>query len=241
MFSRDTFVRDKKYCLANLEKQDGSVVCKKPMTIIYPVRWEDAGLALLGDIVTVLGFYLVIVDNKYMVGSSLARHQLTPATISEIKLEGANFRRLNFDAGQVVIKTTQVVREDVLPYYVFHEFIELGKYPLEYMDYVDVVSTYNSAHRYPGEAVGATASVISAVCASICRDPDSPKEAFSTAIDDIMESKKRPLLAPFHEYQLGTSSTLSKIMGSYATDGLDSALVDEPNGDVEVVEAVLNS
>lgn len=240
MFSREKFKRDRDYCLGNLEERGEVLVCKKPITIIYPTRWEDINLATLGDVVSVIGFYLMIVGDRYMVGSALCRQQFTPATISMIKLEGNNFRQLKFDAGQPVLRTMQVVKEDTIPYYIFHEFIELGKFPLEYMDYIDVISVYNSAHYYCGEAVGATTSIISAVGASICRDPDNPSEAFSTAINDIMTTK-RPLIAPFLEYQLGTSSTLSKIMGARAADGLDSALVSEVNGDAEVVEAILNS
>ena len=81
---------------------DNTVVALKKMTCYIPQRFEQSGLAELGDSVNTIMAVGVVVDDYYSCFGSLTRFSMKPGDTSEEVIKGDRYYVMHFEPGDYV-------------------------------------------------------------------------------------------------------------------------------------------
>ena len=220
-------IRDADKVKAQLkELPNSSVVTLHGCKIYIPARYVEQGLAFIGNENYIFGMYAMVVgDTYYAVSNACTLLHIHPSGTSTVRCNDTDYYEFSFDPGTTVITTTNAVRDDVLPYKMYKEFVEMGKVPC-YFDYVDCANMFVSVPHFCGVELGATEAIVSAIGSSICKNPKDLTQPYSFTLRNIEERRKVPFaVVPFRDVQFGATNTTAKIMGSYSDQALTSALV----------------
>jgi hypothetical protein len=223
------------------ENASGQVLTKKACRIQVPKRFTDVGLGEVGIDTYVYGFFPIIFDtNEYAVLSACAIVQLNPYKSITVTIDEIDYYEFYFDAGQVVIKTTDLVKKETLMYNVFDEFVFKGKLPW-YAEYEDVGKIFDTSFYHAGSRVSETQEVIEFIASMIGRSKlDRMKYIRTTAKGYSDVSLDKIDFVPLKSVFYSVNSTLNRIAGSYFNDGVTSALVQKTNS-VELIENIIRA
>lgn len=222
------------------EAKDGSILTSKKCAIYIPERYAEKQLASIGAEVYILGiFALVVEDRYYAVSSALAKIRLKNPTIATVKFDGDNYLEFTFEPGSVVIADKELVKDDILTYYVFEEFITKGRVPW-FMNYQqDLAGLFDTAELHAGVKLGNNHVVLEIIVAAITRNAKDPTVYYRHLIQKESDLKTiEPVTIPLRSVSYGATNTTSKLVGSYFGEGLTSALVN-PSEKVETIETIL--
>lgn len=235
-------IRDPKRVQAYLEElPDESLVCKKPVKIYVPARFAERGLAQIGMETYIVGIFAIVVDDVYY-GVSLvnAMMRIEPTSTLKIQIDGDDYYEFSFDAGSVVITSTQLVKTDVLVYRIYDEIISKGRVPW-YLGYLELGKIFDTALYHAGANIGANQEVTELLVSMISRDEKDRTKYYRTAIKDLSELEtNRPAFIPMRSVQYAPTNTTNKLAGSYFGDAVVSALVN-PADRVERIESLLRA
>ena len=92
------------------ELPDGRLVCRRPVKIYIPVRFEERGLASIGIETNIIGIYAISVDDKYY-GISLVNAfiKIEPTSTMKIDIDGVGYYEFSFEAGSTVMSSVNLV------------------------------------------------------------------------------------------------------------------------------------
>ena len=234
------YKRDAKNALSYLvENSAGQVLTKKNCKIQIPVRFAEIGLGEIGINTYSYGFFPIIFDtNEYAVINACAMIALNPYKLTTVTIEDTDYYEFYFDAGQVVIKTTDLIKKETLMYNVFDEFIFKGKLPW-YAEYEDVGKLFDTAFYHAGSKVAQNLEVIEFVASMISRSKNDRTKYLRTVAQSYADTKLGDVdFVPLKSVFYSVNSTLNKIAGSYFNDGVTSALV-QPSEKVEKIETII--
>lgn len=235
-----TLVRKPEMVHAILEElPDKTIITKADCKVMFPVRYEEHDLAEIGNKVTTIGYFAIIVDEKYYAICNIPTTvKLEPIFINKVKIDGESYYELDFDKGSVVISTTELVKVNVLTYYIYNELIAGGKIPW-YMNYSDIIKIFDESPKYAGVTIGSNLAIMDMVIANIARDPKDLTRYYRHVYTDIkQEINNPPEILALRNVSYGATNTTAKLLGSYFSDGLTSALV-YPSEREEFVEEKL--
>lgn len=220
-------------------QEDGSVIAVQNMKIYVPERFREKGLASIGADIYTVGIYALVVDDTYYaVDLTIAMMRITPTTISTVKFDQDSYLEFSFDVGSVVFPTNQLVKSDILVYYIFDEMFSKGRTPW-YLNYEDRGLLFASADRHAGVSLTGNHTILEMIAAATARDPNNRTRNYRHVIqqqEDIFV--KPPAIVPLRSITFGPTNTTAKLMGSYWDDGLNSALV-SPSEQTERIETIL--
>ena len=222
-----------------VENASGQVLAKKNCRIQIPMRFTEIGLGEIGINTFSYGFFPIIFDTgEYAVLNVCAMVELNPYKLTIVNIEDVDYYEFHFDAGQVVIKTTDLVKKEALMYNVFDEFVFKGKLPW-YAEYEDVGKLFDTAKYHADSNVSQNVEVIEFIASMISRSKEDRTKyirTLATSYDDVKLEKVDfvPLKSVFYS----VSSTLNKIAGSYFNDGVTSALV-QKSENAEKIERII--
>lgn len=233
-------VRDRRQVSAAVKIVGDAAVAVKDLRILFPVRFEEHQLATVGATVHVVGHYVGIVDDTFYSPCSVnAMMPLSPTSISRLTLDGADYYDLFFAKGSEVIPNVNLVKRDVLTYFIYNEFVAAGKVPW-YMNYLDMCMLFESALIHAGAAIGKNQEVIELIMSMIARDPKNITLYYRHTIETLDDVFNRPAsFIPLRSI-LGATNTTSRLAGSYMTEGIISAL-NNPSDKEERIEKLLRS
>jgi hypothetical protein len=166
--------------------------------------------------------------------------ELNPFKTSIVLVDEIEYHLFEFNAGDVVVKNTTVVRDDLLMYNIFDELIFKGKIPW-YVGYKDLGKLFDTAQANAGSSVGSSYEVIELIASMVTRDTNDRSKYIrfvAQSYADITSDKIDyvPLSSIFYS----VNSTVNKVAGSYFTDGVVSALV-TPTTKVDSIEKILRT
>lgn len=218
---------------------DKAVVALKPVKIYIPERYLEKNLASVGAITSIVGIFAITVDDKYYgVSTTNAMLQITPSATATVKLDGETYLEFSFEAGSTVFKTVDLLRNDVLVYYIFDMFIAKGRIPW-YLNYYDVLELFSTADRFAGVRLGPSHAILEMIASAIARDPSDRTKFYRHTVKTNDEVLKRPpAIVALRSIGLGATNTTARLMGAYWNEGLTSALVN-PSDRVENIEELL--
>ncbi len=234
------YKRDAKAALSYLtENAAGQVITKKKCKIQIPQRFIDVGLGEIGINTYSYGFFPIIFDtNEYAVINVCAMVSLNPIKLTNIVVDDIDYYQFSFDAGQVVINTTHLLRKETLMYNVFDEFIFKGKLPW-FAQYEDVAKLFDTAKHHAGSKVSDNLEVIEFIASMVTRSKEDRTKYIRTVAQKYSDTSLEKIeFVPLKSVFYSVNSTLNKIAGSYMSDGITSALVN-PTSKTELIESIV--
>lgn len=224
-------------CLS--ETTDGSLITSKECKIYIPQRFEVIGLASISVETHIAGLYAIVVEDKYYgVCSVNSMMRIQPNRTEKIKIEGVDYFEFTFAAGSTVIPNLNMVKQDILVYYLYNEIISGGKVPW-YLSYEDLGSLFDTAQEYANANIGQNREITEMIVSLISRDSkDRSKFHRVNAKDPSTIFKTKPTYIPLRSVIFAATNTTSKLAGSYMQVGVVSALV-TPTTKVEKIEEIL--
>lgn len=231
--------RNKMVVHDSLVKQGDALIAKRPVKIYIPARFAERNLAVVGSETTILGVFLIVVDEKfYAISSAIAMLRIDPTATLTIQIGEEDYFEFYFEAGSIVIADTQPTMDDTLPYYVYDEFIAKGNIPF-YLNYADLGSLFKNAKQHTGLTVGANHAIMEVVVAAISRQKEDKTKYYRQYVENEKQLVENPpAYVPFKSVIFGATNTTARIMGSYFEEGLTSALVN-PSERLESIEEIL--
>lgn len=226
---------------ALVSQADGAVLTKRPLKIYIPERYTEKQLAEIGsDVFTVGIFAMVVDDTHYSVCKVNAMMRLKPTTIASVKFDGESYLEFSFDPGSVVIATKDLLKDDTLVYYVFNYFLSNGKVPW-FLGYEDMATLFDTADNHAGVGLERSHSILEMFVAATSRNPQKRTQYWRHALDNgNTYDYPTPDFIAMRNITLGATNTATRLMGSYWSDGLTSALAN-PSTKLERVEQLLRS
>lgn len=232
-------IRDKQYVLSNLVKtEEDSIVCKKQCHICVPSHYFEMELGQITENVTVVGVFPFIIEGKYALSKVMSDVVLTPQETTIIKINDEPHHLFGFEPGSTVVKNFNLLKDDTKPYYIYRCFIARGKVPW-FVDYDDLLTLFEHTKKYSDIHLGADPSIIALLGATIARDPNNLNIMYRSTLGQSNKAD-RPFFTPLTNVQLSADDTVSKLMGSYMDDGINSALI-YPSKQISNLEEVLRS
>lgn len=226
-------------CLA--ENEAGQIIAKVPCKIQAPVRFSEVGLGTVGVNVFIYGLFPIIIETgEYAVMNITALVELDPSEITVVTIDEDEYHEFKFEAGQVVIKSSDVIRRKTLMFNIFDELIFKGKVPW-YVGYEDLGKVFDTALEYGDAKVGEVNEPIELITSMVTRakaDRRKYARVLAKSYDDVTLDKISFVALKSVFYSI--NSTLNKLTGSYFSDGVTSALVN-PTSEVGKIEAILRA
>lgn len=234
------FKRNKKIITSLFKTQeDGSVLTTKTIKIIFPVRFVDVNLANIGEEIHCIGYFAIMDEESkaYGIMRVPSKLQLTPSGISTEKMNGDEYYVLEFMKDTVVFPTLEVVRNDQIVYNILNEFFIMGKLPW-YMNYEDLGSSLEKVKEYANSNIGQLPELIEVLASINGRYKEDINTPLRYAIKSTEEAIEKMEAIGLKEVMYTVPGVVNKLLGSYAEDGLTSALIEDPS-DISKVELAL--
>jgi hypothetical protein len=201
-----------------------------------PARYENYELLDFQDNnVATFGIFDITINDKLKHGILLPSIlYLKPSTIEQVTKDGATFYELTFNKNDTFIANTTFVKIDSLVYITFLEFIQNGNLP-KFLTYDQTAFLMLKISKICGTRFEVNHAIVEIMLAHLFRD--STKLTLPYRKSDY---KNPPKFISLKHISYGAESTTSKLLGSYFTDGLRSALVNQNDVNHEL-EAIVGS
>ena len=231
------FTRDpKKIKDSVVFSEEGSAVAKRDCQILVPNSWCNTDLVQIGHQTYICSIYMIKDDRDfYAVSIANCMVRIEPSSMDIVELEGKEYLSFEFDKGATIFPSTKVVRNNKLIYSIFEEFVAKGRVPV-FMNYTDLGRIFDSSKYYADVELASTPTIVHAMISTIARDPDNPQIYFrqTTSGEDLERVKFIPMRNSIH----AATNTTARMVGSYFSDNLDSALIN-PQEKEEQIESLL--
>ncbi|ARV77361.1 virion structural protein [Pseudomonas phage Noxifer] len=233
-------VRDPDFIKKHLHEQnDGSVLTDTACRILVPERYASVHLANIGTEIHILGFYGILMGNRYGVVRTIAMFRIVPSSTEKVVINGVTYFDFHFEPGDTLIAGTEPVKNDTLSYYVYSEHVDKGNIPW-YFNYIDKANLFETAEEFAGIYLG-NRSILSLIISTTCRDPKDMTRLYRHIYEKHSDVETNPPVSiPFRNVIWNTSDTTSKFIGAYTADSIVSALVN-PSDRVERIEELLRT
>jgi hypothetical protein len=222
------------------ENSAGQIQCAVACTIQVPERFIDVELGQVGANTFIYGLFPIIIGNEYTVCNVCGLVEIDPFKITKIKVNDVSYYEFGFEAGQVIVKTTTIVRRNTLPYNVINEIVFQGKVPW-YVTYDDLGKLFDTASEFANSAVGDTAETIEFMASVITRSKTDRSKLIRNVASSYKDTEVGNITyVPLSNVFYSVSSTMNKLAGSYFSDGLTSSLVKKTDK-INNIEAILRA
>lgn len=220
------------------ELEDGRLVTTKGCKIYIPCRFEERDLASIGIETHIVGIYAMTVDDQYYAVSLVnARIRIEPTSTVRVTIHGDEYYEFMFEPGATVTPSLDLVKTDTLVYKIYNEIFAKGRVPW-YLGYSELAKIFDSAKEHADANIGVNQEVTELLVSIIARDPDNRHKYYRQRVKTPEDLKTPPAFIALRSVTYAATNTLNKLAGSYARDGLVSALVN-PTERVERIEELL--
>ena len=210
------------------EKDDCTRFMGDKLIIRIPEHYTMLGYLVIAEVVHVLGIFPMNVDG---VDCGLQIPGVIDVDPSDIRTETINDKKytiLELHKGDRIMCTSSVIKDGKLHYAMWKEFISGGKIP-EYLDYDATACLFDDCKKITGKGIDVNHAVIEIVYAHIYRDRDD-----LTKLYRLTPMTKPPVNIKLNQPAYATNSTHARIIGSYAEQGMNSALIHQNAENVEI-------
>ena len=203
------------------------------VTILQKLE-ETYGCVSVSDTVTTLGVFDMEVDGMLSGMFLVGRIEMCPSDVSRITIGTTPYIQLTFKKGDVFMKSTNIVVEAKLAFFVWLEYIKFA-HTLKAMTYEDQAALFDKIRLSTGTTFPVDHSVYEAIFAHLSRAED----------DFTIPYRNTDMKKDFRRIQLSdvthaAKSSSARIIGAYNKDGINAALV-SPNDSNRHIEDLLRS
>lgn len=228
---------------ANFEtNQAEQVICKNNCYIQVPKSFFDSGLGQLGAEISVYGCFAVILESgDYALVNITAMLSISPTSINIKTIDEVEYYEFFFAKDTVIFKTTGLLQQSKLIFEPFQTFLFMGRVPW-YIGYEDHGSLFDSAPHYAGFGALKNPELMEFQTAMCARKADDPSNEFlRLKIQDYSEGEAGNVdFVPMGSVIATVRSSMNKLSGAYAQDGIISAIV-SPSDKVGTVERIVRA
>lgn len=219
------------------ENPDGSLMTTAGCFIVIPERYIDRELAHVADEFQSLGIFAIVTnDGAYAISTAMAMFRLNPIATTKITFKEEPYLVLEFAAGSTVMHSTDVVKDEVLIYDVYNDFIDSGHTPW-FLGYNDSLTMFDNSAHFTGRSLGSNHAVLPLIVSTTARSNKDRRLHYRLA--DPLQPKDL-FRIPFNSIIYGPKTTTARLMGAYFDTGLVSALTTS-NEVEERVETLLRT
>ena len=221
---------------------DGRVVALKDLSIVFPEDYLEKSLCKYGKRIEILGVLAFLDPEKqtYAVFNIPVMVYLSTTDIKDVVLNDVPYKVLEYQRGQTCLQTDKVIGNSKLSYWMYDYFIALGRVPW-YLSYLDVLKLYRQDKYYMDATLSKSIQVVDMVYSAIARQAKDDHLMYRTSLNTMDDLQKHhPQWVPLKSVSLGAVDTMSKIMGAYYDEGVNSAL-SEPSKKLTEMEKILRA
>lgn len=220
---------------------NGKITTRSGCKIYIPRRWTERKLATIGTDTYVLGMFPIVVGDKYYgVSSVCSQVKLANTNVSTVTIAGEQHYEFVYEPGDVVVDNVNMIVQNTLCYYIYDEFQAKGHVPW-YFNFVDLANLFSTAIEYANFNPRTNLAILEMIAATMSRKPGDRKVYFRQSISSYEELvNQQPEYIALRNIQIQTSNTVSKFIGSYFREAVNSALVD-PATRLEGIETILRA
>lgn len=214
-------------------------VVTSSLRIIFPERYMDSPLAMMGETVYIVGFFMVVDDNNNFAVSSIpAMIRTEPDRITKTTIDDVPYTTLHFDVGSRIVANTDVIIDDNLVHRVYSELLALGRIPF-YYSYESATKFFLETKKYNGYELGSNPVLWEYIIATMARDPEDAARLYkSNPAVGSGGNVAPPAYVGLNDVSMGATDVINRQGGSYAKEGLTASLVD-PSTRSERMESIL--
>lgn len=230
----EKLTRDPDYILKNLEiDSSGQIITKKDCKIQIPEHFRDKHLVDEEVEPNLLGLLCIIMDDKYGVLSVTTKVRFSSsAQPRRDVVNNVPYLSYLFNAGDVLITSYEVFKQDDLIYYITDELIFRAKVPW-YFSYDDLGKLLMTCKEYNGADILACDEVNELLASMLARQKNQRNKYWRNS-----DMKDPPVFVPLASVFYGPTNTVNKLVGAYFGDGVVSALA-TPTTELERIDSIL--
>lgn len=230
--------KDSNYIKSLFLVKNNKTIVKEPLKIVFPERFINKNLAVMGSVINVVGVFGIIANNKYATTMVPIMFRTTPSTINEAMIDGVNYIVLEYDKDQLFMDDNNLKQSEGFMYELFEELFLNGNVPW-YVDYNSLSKLFLEAKKYAKSKIGDSAIVMELLTALITRDAKD-KNIFYRNVVKSNKNKEPYAFVGLSNIYYSYKDTGSKLVGNYLRLGIDSALINKEK-EPSKVNALLRS
>ena len=196
------------------------VFTSETLKIIIPKRYEVYNQLFISDTVKTLGVFDMIIDDKYQAGLMMfANIEIESDEISQIMIGNVQYITLTLSKGSRFICNTERIADSSIVYAVWMEFISRGKL-IYNIDYNTLSRLFDQTKSMCDMGINVDHVIFEVIYSHLCRDPDNLAVQYRHT--DMTKDFK---FIPLTSVGYSTTSTTSKLLGSYFGMSMNAALI----------------
>lgn len=218
--------RDPKRIAKALVTRGKRTLATETLRLMFPEYYIKREIAVIGSDNYVIGlFALITEDNHYSTVNVPAMISIGQGSLTRTKVGEMVYCVLEFEAGESVIDSDEVVKNELLTYPIFNDVLGKGQIPW-YMNDQNTGYVLDGARRYMGSSIGDDRKSIQTIMSLLSRDPKNPTDTYRHSVKTFADvDTKRPLYSSIRNVQYMASNTFTKQAGSYFSAGTNSSLI----------------
>lgn len=219
-------------------KKDGDtwIFTGKKLEVWIPKIYQERGLLVIGETLVSLGIFQLRINDTYH-ANLLLLNRLNINFSSYRNESESDYPYLVFEIipDTPFILSSTIVKDGNIIYDVFVTFLALGKIP-PFLDYDIIQCLFDNDYKHCDISLGINHTIFEMIYASVFRDSDDPYTFYRHTL-----MNKPPKIVSIHQISHGPVSTTARIVGSYLSEGMTSALVDDNQHVSSKIENLLRS
>ncbi len=239
-YSRKDFIRDGEYVKDFLKIIDNRLITTEDLSILVPLRFLVNELLVIGDEISIVGFFPLIIHGRFGVCNVNSMITINPSTFNKVDVDGNKYYKFFFDKNTIVFKNTNLIKTDTTIYPLFNEIIAHGNVPW-YVNYEDYGNIFSTALEYANSNIAANPSLVHILVSMQSRNRKNRSMYYRQVIKDYSDIENNPPdFIPLKSVVFSATDTVNKLAGSYFKDGVVSALAN-PTERTERLESILKA
>lgn len=192
------------------------------LDIYIPIRYEDKGLLTITERVSTLAIFDMVINGDIEVGFLFAATiTIEHSQLDRVTIDGEPYLHLTLYKNDRFMCSTDYIKNDKFGYILWVEFIALGRLP-RFITYSNVVWMFDRIAEVIGINFGVNHSVFEMLYAHLFRDSNDLSIKYR-----LTNMNQSPTMIELRNVAYGPDDTMSKILGSYMSVGLNAALITE--------------
>lgn len=234
----DALKRDPDIIFNAIKETDVSFVASTPIVAHIPKHYISGRLGSMENNVRCIGIVGFILDSKYyatlIVPTTLT---LSPDSVTTVTINEVEYLEMSFDKGSTIM-TTDPVKNGPLVYDIYNDVIEKGKTPW-YFDYNDQCRVFDAVPYHASVNLGADHAIYEVLAGTRGRYTKDKTRYARNIVKSWEElSGEVNTVIPLRSVAFGATNATSRLLGSYASEGMTSALINQTDN-LESVEELL--
>jgi len=203
-----------------------SIVATDDFYIIFPERYINKNLAVMGGTVKLLSVYAVVDKNmNYGVVMAPVFMEITPMNVTSVIVNGIVNKVLEINKGDPFVLNRNLLKVEGFMYDLFDEFFLQGKVPW-YVTYTKLSELFLESYKYAGSRIGNDPLTMELITSITARSSTDKLVSYREIVKNP-KTKLTPEYVGLNNVYYSYDNTLSKIMGGYMSVGITTAIVNK--------------